>query len=124
MDWQELLKLKPLCYAFAAMNDKVKPIVSEFRQRLEQLYGERLEQVILFGSQARGDAVEGSDIDVMIVLKGEVNVGDEISRTTELCSELSLAYDVLISTIFMSAYRFASEQSPLLINVHREGVMI
>jgi uncharacterized protein len=106
------------------MNERIKTIVSEFRQRLQQLYGNRLEQVILFGSQARGDAVEGSDIDVMIVLKGDVNVGDEISRTTELCAELSLAYDVLISTIFMSAYRFTSEQSPLLINVHREGVAI
>ena len=106
------------------MNDQVKTIVAEFRTRLQQLYGERLEQVILFGSQARGDAVEGSDIDVMIVLKGDVNVGDEISRTTELCSELSLAYDVVISTIFTSAYRFAHGQSPLLMNVHQEGVAV
>ncbi len=63
------------------MNEQVKTIVTEFRQRLQQLYSERLEQVIIFGSQARGDVVEGSDIDVMIVLKGEVNVGEEISRT-------------------------------------------
>lgn len=124
MDWQELLKSQGLCYAFRAMNDKVKIIVAEFRTRLQQLYGERLEQVILFGSQARGDAVEGSDIDVMIVLKGEVDVGEEITRTTESCAELSLAHDVVISTIFMSAYRFAHGQSPLLLNVQREGVAI
>ncbi len=106
------------------MNETVKPILAELRARLESLYGERLEQVILFGSQARGDAVEGSDIDVMIVLQGEVNVGDEISRTTELCSELSLAYDVVISTIFMSAYRYAQGQSSLLLNVHEEGIAV
>ena len=106
------------------MNERIKTIVSEFRQRLQQLYGERLEQVILFGSQARGDAVEGSDIDVMIVLKGEVNVGEEVSRTTELCSELSLANDVVISTIFMPVYRYRHGQSPLLLNVHAEGITV
>ena len=106
------------------MNDQVKTIVAEFRTRLQQLYGERLEQVILFGSQARGDAVEGSDIDVMIVLKGEVKVGEEIARTSQLCSDLSLAYDVALSRIFTSAERFAHEHSPLLVNVHREGVWV
>ncbi|MBL8205087.1 MAG: nucleotidyltransferase domain-containing protein [Blastocatellia bacterium] len=106
------------------MQEKIRQILAEFRSRLEALYGERLEQVILFGSQARGDAVEGSDIDVMIVLKGEVNVGDEISRTSQLCSDLSLAYDVALSRIFTSAERFAHERSPLLSNVHREGVWV
>lgn len=106
------------------MNEKIRQILSELRTRLESLYGERLEQVILFGSQARGDAVEGSDIDVMIVLKGDVNVGDEISRTSQICSDLSLAYDVALSRIFTSAERFAHERSPLLVNVHREGVWV
>ena len=106
------------------MNEQIKTIVTEFRQRLQQLYGDRLEQVILFGSQARGDAVEGSDIDVMIVLQGEVNVGDEITRTSQICSDLSLAYDVALSRIFTSAERFAHERNPLFVNVHREGVWV
>ncbi len=106
------------------MNETVKPLLIELRRQLESLYGERLEQVILFGSQARGDAVEGSDIDVMIVLQGDVNVGDEISRTSQLCSDLSLAYDVALSRIFTSAERFAQGRSPLLLNVHREGVLV
>ena len=106
------------------MNDQIKTIVSEFRQRLQQLYGERLEQVILFGSQARGDAVEGSDIDVMIVLKGDVNVGDEISRCSEFTAELCLEHDVLIQKIFMPSERFAEGASGLLQNVRREGIPI
>ena len=113
-----------LCYAFGMISEQVKTIVSEFHAQLQQLYGERLEQVILFGSQVRGDAVEGSDIDVMIVLKGNVSVGEEIARTSEICSRLSLAYDVVISTIFTSTDRFLHGQSPLLMNVHREGVTI
>ena len=106
------------------MDNKVKAVVIEFGASLKQLYGKRLEQVILFGSQARGDAVEGSDIDVMIVLKGEVNIGEEISRTSKICSDLSLENDVALSRIFVSSERFAKESNPLYVNVHREGISV
>ena len=65
----------------ALMNERLKTILSELRQYLSELYGARLVDVALFGSQARGDAVEGSDIDVLIALKGEVYAGKEIDRT-------------------------------------------
>ncbi len=44
------------------------PILSKLKAGLEDLYGDRLAGVILFGSQARGDATENSDIEVMVVL--------------------------------------------------------
>jgi predicted nucleotidyltransferase len=47
------------------MNERLAIILNELRRALETIYGERLEQVILFGSQARGDAQFGSDIDVL-----------------------------------------------------------
>ena len=106
------------------MDNKVKAIVSEFRQRLQQLYGERLEQVILFGSQARGDAVEGSDIDVLIVLKGEVRQFEEVARTSEFNAALCLKYDVLTSRIFVSEEDVRQSQMPLMINARREGIRI
>ena len=37
------------------------PILKRFRAALAELYGERLERVVLFGSRARGDAREDSD---------------------------------------------------------------
>jgi predicted nucleotidyltransferase len=40
--------------------------------RLLELYGPRFDRLLLFGSQARGDAAEGSDVDVLVVLHGEV----------------------------------------------------
>ncbi|MBL0062906.1 MAG: nucleotidyltransferase domain-containing protein [bacterium] len=55
------------------MNPKLKPILDELREALAAHYGERLSKLVLFGSQARGDAEEDSDIDVLVVLKGEVN---------------------------------------------------
>jgi predicted nucleotidyltransferase len=62
------------------MNDELTPLLAELRCRFEALYGERLVQMILFGSQARGDAEPGSDIDVLIVLKDPVHAGEETDR--------------------------------------------
>ena len=107
-----------------AMDEKLQTILAELREKLQAQYGERLVNVILFGSQARGDATPESDIDVMIVLKGEVNPFAEIDRTSHLIAGLSLKYDTLISRTFVSESEFRQEQSPLLINVRREGVFV
>jgi uncharacterized protein len=106
------------------MNERLSTILNELRQALESIYRERLKQVILYGSQARGDAQLGSDIDVLIVLNGEVSPGEEIRRTGGVVSQLSLKYDVVISCLFMPTERYSHEQSPLLRNVRREGVAV
>jgi predicted nucleotidyltransferase len=104
------------------MNASVKKIMAELRPALEKIYGERLVKVVLFGSHARGDAVTGSDIDVLVVLKGPVQPGTEIARIGAATAALSLERDVVISCVFVSELRYKSEQSPLLINVRKEGI--
>lgn len=104
------------------MKPEIQAIVAEFGKRLKELYGKRLVQMLLFGSQVRGDAAPGSDIDILVVLQGPVSPGREIARTGRTASDLSLKYDVVISCIFISEERYNTEQSPLLLNVRREGV--
>jgi uncharacterized protein len=100
----------------------IQRILAELRGRLELVYGDRLAQLVLFGSRARGDAQEDSDIDVLVVLRGAVRAGEEISRAGDITADISLENDVVISCVFVSGDRWARERSPLLMNVRREGV--
>lgn len=104
--------------------EDVQMILARLRAGLEEIYGRRLVRMVLYGSQARGDAVGGSDIDVLIVLENTVDPCREIERTGELTAAIALENDVVISRFFVSADRFEEEQSPLLINVRREGVPV
>ncbi len=45
------------------------PVLARFRAAIADLYGERIERVVLFGSRARGDARPDSDYDVLVFLK-------------------------------------------------------
>jgi uncharacterized protein len=106
------------------MNDNLPEILAELRQYFNELYGDRLVQLILYGSQARGDAKPDSDIDILVVLKEPVHAGKEIDRTSEFVAALCLERTVVISRVFASALRFQQENSPFFLNVRREGVPI
>jgi len=106
------------------MKAKISRVLRELRTELKSIYGPRLASVILFGSQARGDAAPASDIDVLVVLDGNVEAGKEIARTGRTVAALSLKFDLVISCIFISAERYSREQTPLLLNIRNEGVAI
>ena len=106
------------------MNENLPEILAELRHYFHKLYGEKLVQLILYGSQARGDAKPDSDIDILVVLDGQVHAGKEIARTSEFIAALCLDRTVVISRAFASAARFRQEDSPFFLNVRREGVPI
>ena len=100
----------------------IKPVLNEIKQELQELYGDRLVKLILFGSHARGEANPDSDIDLLAVLKSPVSQVQEISYTSELCVKILLDYDELVSIIPMSEDRFNAKDVALLRNIQREGI--
>lgn len=107
------------------MPDDIKKILRELKNGLQKIYGEQLKTVVLFGSYARGDAhPPDSDIDVMIVLRGEFDYWAMDKLCSEFVADLSLEHDVVISIKLASEEKYALSKFPLYINVRREGVTV
>ncbi len=105
-------------------SDRAQQIVVEYRERLREILGEELDSVVLYGSQARGDAQEGSDIDVLIVMRGSFDYGTLIEKTSKLTAAVSLEHDVVISRAFVTRHDYQTRLTPFLMNVRREGVPV
>jgi len=95
--------------------------VEEFVRRALDRYGDRIESIILFGSVARGEAKEDSDIDILVV--GDVS----LEELVEVSFPILLEYGELISAKNMEKDRFdfaAKEGHSFVRNVLKEGVVL
>lgn len=80
-------------------------------------------KIVLYGSKARGDFHEDSDIDLLFVTENAVprNVKFEIY---DLIYELEVENDVIISAVFVSEKDLAAHRTPLIKSVVEEGITL
>jgi predicted nucleotidyltransferase len=101
---------------------RIRKLMKDLKEGLVRIYGDRLKAVYLYGSYARGDYRQGSDVDVMILLSDYKNYWEELRRSTELASDISLEYDVTVSRLIMKEIQWKESDMPVLRNIHKEGV--
>jgi uncharacterized protein len=104
------------------MKPELSSLRSRLKQALESLYGVRLRSVYLFGSYARGDMDSESDLDVLIVLDRIDRYGQEVDRTGEVISSLSLDYGLSLSRVFVTENDWLESRLPFLQAVRSEAV--
>lgn len=97
--------------------------VARFARALRERFGESVSAVRLFGSFARGEAHEESDVDVAVVLEH----ADWRTRceVIDLATDIGLAVDICISpAIFDRATfeRWRQQERPLVMDIERDGV--
>lgn len=102
----------------------LSPVLRTLKQYLQAQYQERLNRVVLFGSYARQQATDDSDVDILIALQEPVDASAEGQRTSEFIARLCLEHDLLISCFFLPSSRYQSENSPLLRNIRQEGIVL
>jgi predicted nucleotidyltransferase len=97
------------------------PVLVRFRRQLEEIYGDRLERVVLYGSRARGEAGIESDYDVAIFLHGMNDRDTELHMLAELSTELIAETGELVHAMPYEAGAY-DQRTPLMREIRLDGV--
>jgi len=105
------------------MEEKDRVALENFKNALKKMFGERLSRVVLFGSKARGEDEEFSDIDTLVVIKGLLP--DEKRKIREVTWEISLEQEVVLTAIVYDEEEYQKQLLlPFLMQVNREAVAL
>jgi predicted nucleotidyltransferase len=102
----------------------VSDYLAGFKEVARKHFGKRLKYLVLYGSYARGDFNENSDIDILVVLDHVYSEIQEIDALATLKTDLQLDYDKYISTNPVSIEKFENAEFSFYRNVKQEGVLL
>lgn len=116
--------LKQQSRTAVSIAEPAKSAVEDFVYALQEHYGKKLSAVMVFGSYARGEADQSSDVDVLVVLKKIDDFWREKSSLDELAYSNSFdkGRHIVLATVLIDEEEFLTGSSPLVINVRREGI--
>ena len=97
------------------------PILSRFRVALDEIYGARLERVVLYGSRARGDARPDSDYDIAVFLREPGTLWQESGRLAEIETDILYDTGAVINALPFPAGEYEA-RTPLMHELRRDGV--
>ncbi|MBW6537023.1 MAG: nucleotidyltransferase domain-containing protein [Mariniphaga sp.] len=100
-----------------------KIILAELKNHLIRNYGNSVQDVVLFGSQVRGDSNKYSDYDVLIILKNDYSGQDE-NKILDLCYDIDLKYDILLDVHIISINELETirGKQPIFTNAIKSGI--
>ena len=103
---------------------EVEKALRDLRVSLHRLYGEQAPSVLLYGSYARGEAKEASDVDVLLIYPVDVPPGRAINQLGSILADLNLRYQVLISVLPVSKQIYQDTPGIFWKNIRQEAVLL
>ena len=105
----------------------LRKMLLELEEKLQRVYGNKLKAVILYGSVARGTAMEESDIDIMVLIDGtaqELRTFED--QLSDVSADISIKYFKVFSIMDISYQEYMRWMNtlPFYRNVSQEGVVL
>ena len=105
-------------------------LLQSIKERLQALYGARFRRLVLYGSVARGDAREDSDIDILALIEGPVVTWKEIQAAGRAVYDIALSqldftgeyHSINVIPVDVADYERGAY--PLVLEAKREGVLV
>lgn len=104
--------------------DQVRDILFEVKNLLEMEYGDKIKKIIVYGSYARGEATDDSDLDIAIVTDDNVSASEIEGALDDLLFRILLEKGELVSVMAISEGVFNTYNSPFLLNVKEQGAAV
>ena len=98
-----------------------RTLLNEIKSSLQRAHGPRLRGVILYGSEARGQATDESDIDLLVLLDDPVDYGRDLETNLQALWPLAIRLGRRLSAKPVSAREYDTVDCPLYRSAHREG---
>ncbi len=106
------------------MDPKISRLLDQVKARLHETYGERIKRVILYGSHARGEATEDSDVDVLVLIDPSLKPSEVRKSLSDLLFDMLMDEGELVSVIVIPEDYFDEHNLPFMLNVRKEGIAV
>ncbi|MDE7287002.1 MAG: nucleotidyltransferase domain-containing protein [Lachnospiraceae bacterium] len=109
------------------MSDKLSVLLGRYREAIMQILGERLNRIILYGSYARGDFKQDSDMDIMILADVRPEeIGGYADKVYDVTYDFEMQYGMEINPSVQSiqTYEQWKHVYPFFMNIEKEGVAV
>lgn len=107
------------------MKQEMRTLLEKYVEEIKKIYGLHLKSVILYGSYARGDFKEDSDIDIMILVDiSDLELKQYFEKLSDMTFDFNMDYNLEINPIAKNEEHFKKWISnyPFYANVNNEGV--
>ena len=106
------------------MQNLSEDVLKRVKTSLQVAFGERLQGVILYGSEARREAGEDSDVDLLVLLTGPVRQHEDSWTCIRALYPLVLELERPIHAKPTNVLTYEAQETPLYRNVRREGILV